>query len=67
MDSRLSKACVKPEGVAAGKDYVYGNGVPIGPLALNGSVPRPATVDVSTLPSLFIAMAMMGMVARSAR
>ena len=47
LDLYLPKACIKPEGVIAGKDNDYGYGLPFGPLIVQAITAIPA-VDILT-------------------
>ena len=59
LDIYLPLICVKPEGVAAGKDYDYGYGLPYGPL-ITQSLGLEPIVGISTLIMPLIVIGMMG-------
>ncbi len=48
LDLYLPKACIKPEGVVAGKDNDYGYGLPFGPLIVQAITAVPV-MDISTI------------------
>lgn len=65
LESYIPRVTVKPQGILVGKDNDYGWGLPWGPLAIRvfQETARPA-VDFSAVLSGFVAVAMLGMVAR---
>jgi len=64
IDVYLPGICIKPEGIAAGKDYEYGYGLPFGPLVSQALMPRQA-IDISGMVTAVAAIGMLGMVVRS--
>jgi len=61
IDVFLPGICVKPEGVAAGKDYEYGCGLPFGPLVAQAIGIVPA-IDISAMLTPVMAIAMLGII-----
>lgn len=67
LDLYLPQICMKPEGVASGKDDDYGYGLPYGPLAAQAIGIGPAAVDVSSMLSAVMMMGMMGVMMKTMR
>lgn len=65
MDQYLLEICVKPEGVAPGKDSSYGAGLPFGSLIAQAVTIPPVGIDISSLISLVMVVGMMGIAVRS--
>ncbi len=59
IDVYLPQLCVKPEGIASGKDSVYGYGIPYGPLAAKAVGIVPA-LDTSSMLGAVISIGMIG-------
>ncbi len=66
IDTHLLRVGVKPTGAPAGKDNGYGYGLPLGSLVAQVVRARPA-MDVSSVLSAVVVIAMMGMMMRSLR
>ncbi len=66
VDSYIPVISVKPEGTVAGKDNVYGYGLPYGPLAAQsiGALPG-AGLDMGSMLSSVMLIGMMGMMMKS--
>lgn len=62
IDKYLLGICIKPQGTPTGKDNDYGYGLPFGPLVAQVIGVRPA-VDISSILTAFVGVAMLGMVA----
>lgn len=65
VDKYLRLVCVKPEGVALGKDNVYGYGLAFGPLVLRALGFPVAAADISVLLLPMMAIMMMGVLTKS--
>lgn len=61
LDVYLGGLCIKPEGVALGKDNNYGYGMPFGTLIAKGIGVAP-TFDISSIMAAMVAIGMLGMV-----
>jgi hypothetical protein len=61
IDKYLLGICIKPQGTLTGKDNDYGCGLIFGPLVVQAIGVRPA-VDISSIITAFVGMAMLGMV-----
>lgn len=62
VDNFLPRICIKPTGVAAGKDNYYGYGLPYGPLIQKAFVSSAIGLDMSSVVGMMMAVMMMGMV-----
>lgn len=61
IDTYFPLLCIKPEGIAAGKDYDYGYGLPYGPFIAQAIGLRPA-IDISSMLMPMLMIGMLGMV-----
>ena len=61
IDDYLPKISVKPTGTAAGKDNLYGWGLPYGPMIIRALQPGAGIVDMSSILPMLLMVPMMGM------
>lgn len=63
LEGYLPRACIKPQGVQAGKDDNYGYGLPFGPLVFQ-AFGLGVGVDISSMLSVVVVIGMMGMMTK---